>query len=290
MPAIVLPGRAAAGTRPQGGFVPNRASWQAQYRRWFVMNNGTLTDYGRGAMFPVTLVGTPVTPLYDGSTMGVVARTERTAGIQRVWSIDRPTPLDLLSKVTLAYWVYFTTSFANNGLWGQGSGSTSTWLETSGPAGTTGPFFRGGSDLRNQFTEVLTIGEWQHLAWVSDGSANTTSYYRNGVLSQTKAGSCNSITAVEAGFQFHIGGFAFGTGGSSNCTDAYWADFRVYPWVLSGPQIWELYSPATRWQLYWTPGRTVYFPPPTPVTPDPVVPYSRFVHHTRRDVFRRRAS
>lgn len=257
--AVHLPKRRANPNRPSA-FTVNRDSWQASYRRWFVAGNGGLHDVSRGILAPVTISGTPASSsLYAGSSFGLVARTENNGSstIQRCFTSPSPCPLDGLTALTISYWVRPLTFAGYVGaFWGQGTGN-SCFLETDRPAGTTGPYWRGGSDLRNAFTEVLTANEWQLATWTAN--ATSTTYYRNGVLAQTSANGCGTITAAGAGESFYLGGQPSGTGASTIAIDAEFADFRVYPFLASAAQVWELYDPSTRWDLYWVPGRRVFF-------------------------------
>lgn len=258
MPAFLVPGRAARGQRPGGLPQPNRASWQANYRRWFAADrDGRLVDSRGGTLAPITIGGSPTSPLYSPHQYGVVARAEKATGIDRCFTSPSPCPLDGLTAVTISYWVFpRATSGVVSSWWGQGTGN-SCFLETGGAGGTTGPYWRGGSDLRNAFTEVLVENVWQLLTWTAN--ATSTNYYRNGVLAQTSANGCGTITAAGAGESFYVGGQPSGTGAATIAVDAELADVRVYPFAATADQVWHLYDPATRWDLYWVPGRRVFF-------------------------------
>lgn len=251
-----MPSRAGRGSRPVGPFQVNRDSWQANYVRWFVQTRGTLHDIGRGVASPFTILGSPTSALFAPvGDMGVVARTEHGTGIDRAWTVALPGPLDGLTALTIAYWVY-PIDLAGHGVsswWGQGAGN-SCFCETNSGS-TTGPYWRGGTDHRNAFTEVATAGARQHLAWTAD--ASNTHYYRNGVLRQTVAGGCGTIAAADVAF--YIGGQPSGSGAATMAVDAYWEDFRVYPFRALDHQIAELADPETSWDLCWVPGRRVFF-------------------------------
>jgi hypothetical protein len=183
----------------------------------------------------------------------MTAQSQSNTGL-RFWVSPLPGMLDGLTSLTITYWVYITRTLGSESLWGQGDASASCFLETNGS--TTGPFWRGGSDLRGAFTEVLTVGEWQHIAWTAN--AGTTNYYRNGVLKQTSANGCGTISAA-TGNGMCIGGQQAGSGGGIvQAADGLWADFRVYPYLCTPNQVWELYSPRSRWDLYWQPNTRAY--------------------------------
>lgn len=48
---------------------------------------------------------------------------------------------------------------------------------------------------------------------------------------------------------------------NANTADSRFRDLRVYDRALSDAELYALYDPRTRWDLYWQPGRKVYFVP-----------------------------
>ncbi len=101
------------------------------------------------------------------------------------------------------------------------------------------------------FSPAWTTGNWEHCAFVCDGTTIKT--YRNGVQNSSTAG------AIGAGFgacaSFQIGGNPSG-GGSAWIGGV--EDFRVYNRVLSDADVFAIVNPATRWQLRYTPQRILY--------------------------------
>lgn len=60
------------------------------------------------------------------------------------------------------------------------------------------------------------------------------------------------------------------------------ADARVYNRALTPTEIWALYDPATRWDLYWQPGRTLYFDVGAAPVGQPTVKRHAGIPHMRR--------
>ncbi len=205
-------------------------------------------------MTPVLIRGTGPDPYFNASSEGLVARSQRILGsLDRAWQLPTPGPLDGLSNFTVVYWIYPLPGFATDGgaLWGQGTGN-STFLETA--SGLTGPYLRDMGDFRNGFTEVATVGAWQLLAW---RVSSTVAYAKNGTVRQTSGSPSGTVGASDA--PFFIGGEPSGTGGQSIAVEALFADFRIYNRALTDNELWQLYDPRSRWDLYYVPGRRVFF-------------------------------
>lgn len=210
-----------------------------------------------GANIPAhTIVGTGQNAPLATSTFGMVGQTDNSNSStnQRVFEVGLPGLLDGLTAFTLAYWVYVPTVISGS-WWGQSDASASSFCETNGS--TTGPYLRNVIDLRGSFTEIGTVGEWQHLAWIYSPAG--ISYARNGVTAQTLGSPSGSIgNAATNGF--YIGGQQAGSGAESRAlTSGLFADFRCYNVALTPDALWSLYDPATRWDLYWVPSRRVFF-------------------------------
>jgi hypothetical protein len=87
---------------------------------------------------------------------------------------------------------------------------------------------------------VLSAGQWYHLAFLRRGT--TIYFYENGLQTPSTGTTSNSITDT-----------ALTLGASSTGTEygnIRLADVRVYNRALSPSEVYQLYAPQTRWELY----------------------------------------
>jgi hypothetical protein len=200
----------------------------------------------------LAITGTPsVSAIQSASIGGLAGASEFVVGSVDIGWDTGVDALGGLTTFTLAYWVYWPGT-SNLSHWGQGTSAASTFCETLGVGNTTGPFLRGSTDQRNAFTEIITQGEWQHIAWRM--SSTGLSYVRNGVVAQTQAVSPTAITAADA--SFIIGAQRAGSAAATGSCNAYWADVRLYDTGLTDDALRLLYR--NPWDLYATPSRRSY--------------------------------
>lgn len=259
------------GRRPRGTPILNRESAQAiGLGLWYPCVDGPTAgfDYsGRGVHLalrtsvPRTGVGGPAA---QGLTGG-----DATIGI--------PTGFDSCFECTA------TTEFFRNGLSGLGSTanpfSLCGWMYmdastsngagamfmvgygTGGPRwGFDGSFLPGVTNGSNGGLVISSsVGfansKWRAVVYTWDGT--NSRIYVNGLQANSNTTAPDAGMVSNAGiwsnthetFLGHIGG---GDG---------WrlADLRYYMRALSATEVWALYDPSTRWDLYWTPGRRVFF-------------------------------
>ena len=110
---------------------------------------------------------------------------------------------------------------------------------------------------------AMTIGACSHVGCSYNGGVGTSNkftYVANGRQWTTYAGSSGTGTDVDHGRTITIGGNAFDTGWRYN---GALMDVRIYhladwsvPW--RSEHYYSIYNPATRWDLYWQPGRRIY--------------------------------
>lgn len=107
-------------------------------------------------------------------------------------------------------------------------------------------------------TAWLTANQWHHIVMQRAGS--TFQFAVDGIIKATNAGT-GSHGAMNAGtISARIGARVY-----SGLTDPWTgqlADFRVRTCALSAAEIWRLYDPQTRWELYQPPRPTVWWMPP----------------------------
>lgn len=122
-------------------------------------------------------------------------------------------------------------------------------------------------------TSWLTVNQWHHI--VIQRKGNTFEFAVDGIIKAANAGT-GSHGAMSAGTTAaRIGARVY-----SGVTDPWsgqLADFRVRTRALSATEIWQLYDPATRWQLYAMPNTRTWF---VPTGVGGIIP--RIMHHRRQ--------
>jgi len=162
------------------------------------------------------------------------------------------------SGATITCWVVWQEARANyDGLIGTGAGDNNRFtLSVGGPSvGTTSntalQVANGSNTYIYASNNVPNQNETYFLAGVYDGTQATASdranLYTNGLLdSKTVVGTLQA-TLDSNPTNFVIGSEA--TNASRDHGGRLW-DIRVYDRTLSDREIWEIYAPASRWDLF----------------------------------------
>ncbi len=114
---------------------------------------------------------------------------------------------------------------------------------------------------------LTTLHTWSHVVLTHDGV--TQNIYLNGVLGKSVT---NTPGAADA---FYIGGY----GGATTVNfSGNIGDLRVYDRVLLADEVWQLWAPQTRWELYAPPALLRFWSVPagTITGPTVVADYSLF--------------
>lgn len=244
--------------RPSGPFVLNRESPQARdlidlylgrphnltaVRRRAVTRVGTFAVLPRGAADPLN----DVLLEYDQGGGNINGATFPVSGV----SASDP--------VTVATWIYIVQSpGAPRGIWEFGSTWSLGLSHTKGTSGTLRAHVVTTSGGAAQFntgdtTTALSAFRPLHAVVVWNPGAGLTLY----INSLAEASNATATTGLRDVDQMRVYGapsveITAGLEGSL-------ADFRVYRRALTASEVWALYDPATRWDLYATPGRRVFF-------------------------------
>jgi len=122
-------------------------------------------------------------------------------------------------------------------------------------------FCNGTSDIRVYGGGVQTTGvssfsdpnHWYHLLGRVDYNVTTLTLFIDGRSVASVGGANNNSNS---GVKIEWGNYAdtAGAGLGAHATDS-----RFYRRPLSDTEIWQLYDPATRWDLYWTPSTRTHF-------------------------------
>ena len=101
-------------------------------------------------------------------------------------------------------------------------------------------------------TAAWVTGQLTHV--VGTFNANRKNLYVNGALDATNTTACASPTYSATSLLF-AGNFT----GVSRISNLLFLEGRVWNRELSASDVQQLYNPATRWDLYYVPGRRVFF-------------------------------
>lgn len=165
-------------------------------------------------------VGGTVIP---GSHVGLVS-TAQVVMLPRTRLVSSPT--------TMVVWVQWTAQTALIDV--RNAAATAyhqIYLRGSGAA------FRPTTNGNYTAISGTTLGAPIHLAMVCDGLSYRCGYY-NGV-----AGAANTVTVADGTLD------RLSVGASAVSTDAI-IEWRLYNRALTAAEIWSLYAPETRWDLY----------------------------------------
>lgn len=96
----------------------------------------------------------------------------------------------------------------------------------------------------------VTRTDWHLVTVVSRAGTNNYRFFQNGRLMAqgTRGGWPSILTSARLYGQLFAG--------SSFAMNGWGCDFRIWNRALTDGEVWELYQPSTRWDLYWRPART----------------------------------
>jgi hypothetical protein len=170
--------------------------------------------------------------------------------------------LNGLTGFTISFWLYARTvaTVSNGNGWvGQGTGGASNqsfWQHRR-------IFIRGATanqDTGNNTAALaVTAGQWTLMTLVRVNTGFTA--YRDAVSVVTNSTTGGAVTAATVN-NFTIGGVLSGTSNAAFYTDGWIADFRLYTRALSPAEVWQLYDPQTRGELFLPPRWQVMTAPP----------------------------
>lgn len=238
MASTIVPGWSARNRRPHGPVVLNHDSpLSVGLRRWMTpsMNRLWNGDYGYERVTNVT-VGTPTLTPWNEGGVGVLCAGSSVA----IPSMSGVSGQDVTVRYvfTPITWPGAFTSWIDDA-----GRDWSTFIDTSGAISFAGNYWNFGS-------QTLTTGQrWDLVAAVS-GAGSTITYMNGKQTGSRGVGLPNLTNQLELGTNPSTGG--------TNANQIF-ETMQVWNRTLSETEVLELYDPATRWQLYWTPSRRVYF-------------------------------
>ena len=268
MTAFLVHGRAARGvTRPAGSVYRNASSPQAhRLTLWYPLLDAAsaLVDYAGGNKQLAVLTsgattgigGNQADALTDGLSAvigpGLPIRTSvqsngscqfRKTGLSGIGSTSDP--------FTMSVWV-FSVPYPDGFHFVVGTGSAGVIVRGGNPYYIQNAD-AGGSVVSSGLTFANDL--WRLVTYTWDGT--TSRIYHNGQQTNTSATSPNGGAVTVAGVWTnpHDGFASQGTAPTGTRV----ADARFYARCLTATEVWQLYDPVTRWDLYWVPGRRVFF-------------------------------
>ncbi|RJQ04807.1 MAG: hypothetical protein C4551_10025 [Bacillota bacterium] len=196
---------------------------------------------------------TAVSHVTTGGSLGGLNSYNGTTSKTDLGNIKDPT-----TAITLAIWVRVTTTtfHKDEECLVKRSGTTSPWfcyvIKLSGNDSTTDASFGvvvsggyvgcgGTSESRLSANEdYLLLGTWK--------SGDYARWYINGVqVAQSASTRAGSISYTDT-YPTEIGYDS----AANRYTDAQFGDARIYNRWFSPTEVWQMYDPVTRWDLYWT--------------------------------------
>jgi len=154
--------------------------------------------------------------------------------------------LHFSSPITIALWMRANQEFKgggdiSHGIVGEYASPGNTWMVYWNGQGRL-ELWSGGSET-HLYGLTLAVENWRHIVIADDASGVTA--YQEGVQIATGAG--RSWAAGSNAFQIA----PWNKWRGNICV----ADLRIYDRRLSAAEVWQLYDPATRWELYQVPRR-----------------------------------
>lgn len=252
--------RAYGNSPPTGGFVLNEDSWQAQgLRFWLPGIDGARLDRSRDQRNPPTETGT-------------VGHTIAPALNARAFDFTPTTYFDygtfpFLSEFTISFWTsptingsVYRTLVSRGGVF-ENDSNFAIGMRHIG--GNVRPYMyakNGGTLVGTENTSDITPGVWMHI--VASWQASDQRLYHNGV----QITSSTTSNGTDGSQNLKIGNA--NSGGSDNPYDGDVLDVRIYDRAFTAEQVWQLYEPSTRWDLFYRVGvRRILMDDTTVVSP-----------------------
>ncbi len=258
MSASGLGFRAYGGNRaPKAPFVLNKDSPQAQgLRSWWVTNetsgavNGTVRDLGPDRR-DLTNIATYGISNMLGSRAGDFQLSDQVAGVTS-------SPFSVLpaTGATLAVWTN-PNGVSTGVMFGIRRSPVSAfdaiYLDLNGS--NTRAISADGNVFDSANNTLLTVGETAHVAGVFASPTSRTCYVNGiGGTPQTDNNNPEAMDSVGIAGMLRQGTW-------QNEYSGIVLEARIWDRALSDTEIWELYSPYTKWDLYYELNRrTIYLP------------------------------
>lgn len=205
---------------------------------------GLVREYVSGAHG----AGAGNTALRPDGTVGAAYAMDGTGDYIAVGAAAKPI-LDCPAGVTLSAWINIpTTAGGLRVIAGDANASATVYqyvLEVNNVAGRINAAW--GGAIYGGSSTTLSVNTWYHVAMVRSGTTGawTVTYYVNGQSDGAVSG-----IATNPGTQQ---GFGIGCAGLFTLTVTFnglLSDVRVYNRALSPAEVYAMYAPQTRWQLY----------------------------------------
>lgn len=246
--------------RPEGPVVLNQDSPQARgLGVWLPLGTGIAAAYGArlSSATGVGIVGTP-------PTIGGTATQFDASSDQLNWGTPSGDTSAGSSAFSLALWQRISTL--------DSPGTGRRWVSRWGPTLANAAYIFAQKDgvggaivvaiygsalnvAESTSTSAVAVDGW-HL-WVWTFAAGTHQLYRDGVAIATTNGVYGSETTLNSSTTYGLCCGQDATG--SNGLLGEQCHVLLYPRrVLTAADVWSLYDPRSRWDLYWRPSTRVY--------------------------------
>lgn len=245
MPSVIIPGRAAKGTRPSGPSRRNAASPQARgLLLRFPLNGTVVSDDGKYT--PSTVTGRE----WSGTPQGGLTRHQPNFGDGLTCS-SAIAPFGLShSEGSFCCWLRNTSTTGTRSVFGfRFDGNNEIEFHDNGAEFKVR--YRGNGTLDEVTRSPLASYTLAHVIFTWSKSADRIQFFFDGV----SVGTASTLgTLTNAPTSLILGSTVGGESWIGMMQDVLW-----YDRALNATEAWSLYDPATRWDLYWQPGRRVFF-------------------------------
>jgi len=171
--------------------------------------------------------------------------------------ISQHPALDFTDSYTISMWVYLRQLRLYEMFFCRGDGTTDDIEYYIGAADGRVTIVHnrgnGGTFTYLQLANIgLAAGVWQFLTATYDAADSAFwRLYRNGVQRASGVTVGGGVAALDTNRNWRIGATVnTGTFGTTNEVDGLVADVRMYNRALSAGEVWAMYAPQTRWELY----------------------------------------
>lgn len=142
----------------------------------------------------------------------------------------------------------------------------SVFIDTSGNVSFDGNWLKS-VNIANAGTNPLTAGlRWDIVVRGYNPLGGATSAYEDGWLNGVLTGTGGAGGNAAPDFSSVTESFGNNPSGSGSNADCQWESVQQWNRLLTDEEIWRLYDPPTRWDLYWTPSNRTFFHVPTVTT------------------------
>jgi hypothetical protein len=163
-----------------------------------------------------------------------------------VWYKPTANPTDVASYPPLWFESTGSTDYTRFGIFHISNTSNLLVVVRDSVAGNTGS-----ATVNTTLTSAFsTLNVWYHVVVTYSAVQDRLRIYLNGVLRSTVTGTYGTLLTVTPSNPISLGGIYGSAGQQRSLTGCLGLDARMYSRELSAAEVYQLYAPETRWDLY----------------------------------------